>query len=1164
MKKLAVTLGTLVLGGGLSFGQTGYQKEEKAVRPMKPVVETMGMASVVSNVDYADEALKTMMADEEQGERGVAGVSRKAGWLAKAPVSPPYKCGFDSKEVMDDWIVVDGDGDGKTWYWSSYRSGLPQFNGDENSGYAISLFRSATLGGYQSDFLITGAPISMPAGAAYVGVHVGTKMAGASDSLCVYYSKKLEADFKTLTYVGSVVNPEVGWKHQVFNFNIAEAGDYYFYFVNCSRADQVALRVDNVEIGTGTFVGGDPDLAVERLVLPISSCSLGKEEKISVQVKNIGLTAISKVKLQYSVNGGAPVEQIFEKEIGISESVYLGFTEKADFSEPDKAYAVELKAEMLACGSGEAEVREDNNTAAGRVMRFSPQEVPYEVDLRTEEGLSQVGFGVGYWQKTEYGLNGLLAEAPLTTRCLSLDGFSDYRVYIQYKAGILFAEMAVMPSGFDLLYGETGTAISGWEVLKTYENETAWTNGELGEDEFTFQTEMGGDYSFAIVPKADLMGSYNAELYIAVIRIESLRVHDVKVGALRSSLGTLTPVQHAVNPTFGVDVINRGQMDEKVKVTAKQGEAVVGSSKTVPLKTRDTVRCMFTGTLPRPQVGDEVALTFQADMDGVTDEYPADNTCTWRFTATDDVYAFDDVTIENYEDGIGMNGGYPFGHVFTLAEQDTLTAVQFGWYDLSTALATAFKVGLGVYAVDEDGKVGACLLSEQFDRNLAGGIQTVEIPARVLSAGRYFIAVSQLTSTHIALGFDENPVGYTSVMDNNGQLVSIPGGYVALRAVFGHEATAPAKDIAVTLLKPRDRGIFAANEPIEVHYINNGHMAADVEFICTVDGQLVKTEKKHVPGYAWGTVLFEADLSKVALHEVKVEAIVSGDDVPQNNVAQKTVECAPFDPYVMDFELCEDFAIDNLAPWKTVDVDGKYTSGIGGVTWPNVNQPQAFMAFNPSAVPVNTIEPHDGDRLGAVFALVQKAGRNNDWLISPKLKMPARQASMSFYAKAFRPSVYPEYFNIWVSTTSDDLEEFMQIGETYTAPAEWEEVTVNLEMFNGKEVYVAIQCVSDQAWIFMVDDIQVSRPTPNEEVADLSAYVKSYPNPAADVWTVTAYGLEINRVEICDMAGSVVFRSAGSLATDAYRVHMGGFKPGLYMARVYTNAGVQTLKVVVR
>ncbi|MDE5606664.1 MAG: T9SS type A sorting domain-containing protein, partial [Bacteroidales bacterium] len=113
--------------------------------------------------------------------------------------------------------------------------------------------------------------------------------------------------------------------------------------------------------------------------------------------------------------------------------------------------------------------------------------------------------------------------------------------------------------------------------------------------------------------------------------------------------------------------------------------------------------------------------------------------------------------------------------------------------------------------------------------------------------------------------------------------------------------------------------------------------------------------------------------------------------------------------------------------------------------------------------------------------------------------------------------------------------------------------------------YVAFHYIAEDQYALMLDDIRVRKPgEANEQTVDLSRYVKSYPNPVADVWTVTAYGLDINRVEICNMQGGVVFRSAGNLATEAYRIDMSGFTPGLYMARVYTNAGVQVVKVTVQ
>ncbi|MDE7149064.1 MAG: hypothetical protein K2O01_01445, partial [Bacteroidales bacterium] len=630
-------------------------------------------------------------------------------------------------------IVVDGDGDKKTWYWRDHKN-YATFNGDTNSGFILSLFRSSSSHGddNQADFLITRSPVRLPAGKGYVGFHFAGKMAGFSDSLCVYHGKSSDANLASLTYIGSIVNSTKGWKHQVLTFDIPSDGEYYFHFVNRSRADQFGIWLDNIEIGTGVFRGGEPDLSVDRVVLPSSACGLGNAEKIGVQLTNIGLTAVTAVKLTYAIDDAAPVTQTFDRTIGISETVFLDFEKKADLSVPDKMYTVAVTAEVVACASEETEVRTADNAGTGRVTHFTPGELPFEADLRTEEGLARMGYGSAYWVRVEgdtNGLNGVQADAPLTTRCMTLDADAEYRLFLRYKAGDVFGS-AILPTDFEILYGLSGTPILTWRTLKAYTNETGYTGEGLGEDEFTFENEWAGDYSFAIVPKADMLGNYNGSLYIAELRIESLREHDVKLAMVQPSIGVLTPAQHAVSPRFNVSVVNRGRESENVNITVSMGETRIGSSKTAAVKVGDTAYYTFGGTMTRPEAGGKVTLTFDAGMEGVTDEYPADNRCEWTFTATEDVYAYDDVTIETYEDGIGLQG-CPFGHIFTLAEQDTLTAVTFGWFNLSGAVVAGFKAGIEVYAMGDDEKVGACVLSERFERQLVGGLQTVELPARV-------------------------------------------------------------------------------------------------------------------------------------------------------------------------------------------------------------------------------------------------------------------------------------------------------------------------------------------------------------------------------------------------------------------------------------------------
>ncbi|MDE7150520.1 MAG: choice-of-anchor J domain-containing protein, partial [Bacteroidales bacterium] len=308
---------------------------------------------------------------------------------------------------------------------------------------------------------------------------------------------------------------------------------------------------------------------------------------------------------------------------------------------------------------------------------------------------------------------------------------------------------------------------------------------------------------------------------------------------------------------------------------------------------------------------------------------------------------------------------------------------------------------------------------------------------------------------------------------------------------------------------------------------------------------------------------FEADLSRPGTYGILVEAVVAGDENPGNNSARKTVTCIAVDPYVMDFEHCEDFAIADLLPWRTEDGDETRTTGMDGYKWPHYGEPMGFMAFNPAEISMSAITPvQEGEKFGLAICAIGK--RNDDWLISPKLKMPAKDASVSYYVRSYHVA-YKETYEVLVSTTDGSRESFVMVGEVRTATDTWTKNEVDLSAYNDREIYIAFRYTAQDQFFFMIDDIRVAKPTEGtEDLRDLSAYVKSYPNPVSDSWTVTAYGLEINRVEICSLMGEIVYRSPANLGTDTYRVHMEGLMPGMYTARVYTNAGVQVIKVIVR
>jgi len=162
--------------------------------------------------------------------------------------------------------------------------------------------------------------------------------------------------------------------------------------------------------------------------------------------------------------------------------------------------------------------------------------------------------------------------------------------------------------------------------------------------------------------------------------------------------------------------------------------------------------------------------------------------------------------------------------------------------------------------------------------------------------------------------------------------------------------------------------------------------------------------------------------------------------------------------------------------------NGSNTWGIEGVTFPNSGGDFAYIVFNPSATTPSmsgntNIQPHTGQKFFACFStLPQSSGGiqpNNHWIVSPQLNATGN-ITFSFWAKTFH-SDYPERMKVRYSTTNNQQASFTQYlagtASTYvTVPTTWTFYTYTVP---ATAKYVAIQCVSDDAFIFMVDDITI-------------------------------------------------------------------------------------------
>ncbi len=205
----------------------------------------------------------------------------------------------------------------------------------------------------------------------------------------------------------------------------------------------------------------------------------------------------------------------------------------------------------------------------------------------------------------------------------------------------------------------------------------------------------------------------------------------------------------------------------------------------------------------------------------------------------------------------------------------------------------------------------------------------------------------------------------------------------------------------------------------------------------------------------------------------------------------KTSYIEVFDPsgtnaFTLDFEACSDFQLDDFLPWTTNDQDGSATYTSSGFDFTNEGYTGSFIAFNSgSTTPEATgWEAHGGSLCGICFAA--STPPNNDWLISDQITL-GNTSSFAFWAKSITDAYGLEKFNVLVSTTDNQPASFTNIsGGTIDAPLAWTEFTYDLSAYDGQTVYIAVQCVSNDAFAFMIDDIEISSTYP-PPVADFSA-----------------------------------------------------------------------------
>lgn len=180
-----------------------------------------------------------------------------------------------------------------------------------------------------------------------------------------------------------------------------------------------------------------------------------------------------------------------------------------------------------------------------------------------------------------------------------------------------------------------------------------------------------------------------------------------------------------------------------------------------------------------------------------------------------------------------------------------------------------------------------------------------------------------------------------------------------------------------------------------------------------------------------------------------------------------------------DFESLQNFSYD-LGDWTSVDVDEMNTMYINEFDYPLNGEPMGFISFNPQATEpaMMDIYAYSGDRCAA--SVNADMAESDDWLISPKIDNVVDGTVFKFMARSSSDMWELEWFKVAVSVTGTNPEDFTTIseGDFLVAPYwNWQEFSFDLSEYAGQEIYVAIQHISVDGYILLIDDLFIGMPT---------------------------------------------------------------------------------------
>ena len=687
-----------------------------------------------------------------------------------APVKAPYVCSFDEADDIYEWDIIDANNDDHTWDISA---------DDGNASITYNLYQAS------DDYLVTHNPVLLGAGTNKIVIDYNAMNDFYYEKFEVLYGKTPNVDEMTvLKAVADFTESAYGYTLPVeFNIDGDEDGAYYFAIHATSEADQLGIIISRVEISEGAYVG-KPDLSVDKVILPLSSCSLGSSETVSAVISNNGTADAAGFTIECTVNGGTFATLPITTTIPAGGSITLDISSSLDLSAEGK-HTVGVRITDVVQEAGQnPETRTDNNYAEAVVTHYTPTDVPFTVDF-TDPDQQDDWASDGSWQYTDDDepLIHCTGPCPLVSRGINLEASKHYRISYNYLAGIFH----YLYENYDVMLGKDGAPLSEWEVLESFTGIS--TDLEFVDNNIIFTVPEDGVYSLGFrqeQPQGTFM--------LSSVSVTEIGPYDAVLTGI-TGIPSQLPLSQVEGMELQVPVKNNGYENISGTVSVTFNGNTVGTAAFKDLAPDSTETVSVTVSVQGATTGG-VAIEIAALADGQEDYNQADNILTYGMKITDDVYAYDhmedDMYVPEAAVGVGEDETGTAGIPFSFNSPASLKGVSVGW-----GAADGQEIGISVYRWNPDSvydEESIILGEEVFTTTADQGTETGQIEYLfdepvTLEPGYYLIGV---TVTGYALTTDavnpglfysvETDMGFTLAVDQSPANLGTP----AIRAILGY------------------------------------------------------------------------------------------------------------------------------------------------------------------------------------------------------------------------------------------------------------------------------------------------------------------------------------------------------------------------------------------